>query len=356
MTRISYIHGIPEDEIADRSKGVPNRSFIDYPQMTDGHLRLQLILEQLNILSGFYPDNQELFQAQVQLSDYLAKGIGSPFIGITKMIPFLRKEIRKARKQTKKASAINNKLIDLDDCSKYLVWDENPYGDWEWRETDEYDKCKKDNRYKGLLNDHLEETSHHLLYNYIEQANQSPTIVVAKSLQHSLAIENLAKITGLGKSNLKLWVRNGILRSNVSHGMQPLQPETTIHALKTGGKVLTEVSNSSSQVSGFITGAFLVLKILSAATAAILAANKLISNMKPTEKQQMQNASANFGLDSFGPEDGDWPQNEGGGNNNSGGNNNGGGNNNNPPSSLLTKQNLIIGGVAAFLLLNNNEE
>lgn len=305
MTQISYIHGLPEKEIKDRSKAVPKKSFIDYKGISEGELRLQLINEQINILAAFYPEEKAWTEGQKQLGDYLSGGVHGRNIPSSNLLPFLQRQIKAATNLSKKPAISGNDFIPVTNCDQFININEDYYGNVTQQYTSEYYKCVKENEYKNLLNEYLEESSHHLLYNYVVNANNEPQVVASKSLQHKLAIGKLSEITGLSKSNLQLWIRNGIMRTNAKQGTQPFQPEQTIATMAAG----LPQYNRDQQGINLIDPATLlaVAKIISAIVAALIATKALIDNMKMTDQQKLQAATNYYGQKEFGPESGDYP-------------------------------------------------
>lgn len=357
MTKISYIHGIggvPQDEWQDRGLNVPKKSFIDYSKMTDGQLRLNLMNEQLSILSSFYPEEMQWKEGYKQLSDYLSSGVNGRKIGDRYLLPFLKKEINRAKWMNVKASRING-FIPIEDCSKYENMMEDVYGNITRNiKEPEYSQCLRDNKYKNLLNEHLEESAHHLLYNYVANRNLEPSIVSSKSLNHTLAIQSLASITGLSETNLKMWIRTGIIRSNVSHGTTPMQPEKTIETMKIG----IPYQNNSKVGEPISVTILALIKIIGAITAAIAAASALVNNMHPTDQMKMQSASSYYGFPSFGPEESDYADWNQPGNNGTGGGSdtseNGGTSGGDFIDTLTNPDNLplVLGGAAALYFIS----
>lgn len=358
MTKISYIHGIgiPQDEWVDRSANVPEKSFIDYANMTDGQLRLALIREQLGILAGYYPEDKQWLKGYNQLSDYLSSGVSGQKIGEKYLIPFLKNEISRAKWMTQKASSVNGLLVPMEDCNRYENMFEDPYGNITRNiQEPEYTNCLRDNRYKKLLNEHLEETSHHVLYRFVENPNLEPNVVATKSVSHKLAIQKLCQITGLSESNMTTWIRTGILRTNSKHGAPVMQPEKTIETMRIGIPY-----QEAERVGEPISVTLIALaKVLGAITAAIAAAKALLGGMEPTDRQKMESASNYFGLNEFGPGESDyenWGNNSGNGTGGGSGNGGNGGTGGGDFLSTLTSPDnlpLVVGGVAALYYFQN---
>lgn len=292
MTSIAYIHGMPIDERRDRSKQVRAQKFIDYSRMSEGEARLHLMRRQIQIFADYYSDNKDLRNGLVQLEDYLHDGIGMKATPSRYLLPFVQREIDAARRLQK--AAISG-IIPIENCNQYDEMGEDPYGELVWMPTDESIDCAKRNYYKKLINEHLEGSAHHLLYHYVLNPNQETATVASKKVWHDLAIEELHKITGLSRSNLKLWIRNGIIANNASKPeLGAWQPELTFQKLKAG---------ASAKVSAIdpITLTVLVKLFIT----AVVAVNKLVNDMKNKDREQIKNVAKGIGSTPFGPQETD---------------------------------------------------
>jgi len=347
MTKVTYIHGapsVPQDEQTDRGQNVPNQRYINAGAMTSGELKIALLREQANIMANYYPEVPEFKQAEQELENVLFQGLHD--INMTGYgSETARRAIRQAKRKTRPAAGYFTRsreisgIIPAEDCQQYVIDEGSIYS-----ETPEYQKCKERNEEINILNDHLEDSAHHLLYEYLENRNAAPGVVVSKSQDHRNAISVIAELFEFDRENVELWVRNGIIRNNAQEGTQPFQPEKTINILK---EEVPAASIGGGEYSAELRGAFLVALpiILKAIAGAVLATATLIGAIKQQKAARIRNTAQGIGSYTFGPEEGDW-KNQPGGN----GPGTGPGLN---TSDLLSNENLplILGGLGAFLLL-----
>lgn len=347
MTKVSYIHGTPEQNRAPQK--VAQRRFVNFGNMTDGELRLALISEQLRIQAEYY-GLDEYNAAANRLESALKAGIGStklsPGAMPGKLAAAIDREIARARWMKRPAAGsfenrttegIHGPLIPLEDCDQYKIWDDSRDPRYEGQQV-QYDTpeslaCYSRNRSIRLLNNHLEGSAHHLLYEYL--GNNVRNTVAAKRVLHQNAVSKLAEITELDRTNLRLWMRNGVMRANATAGTDPLQPEDTAELLR-----LSALEGSSVGALPALIAA--LPAILSALAGAVAATAALINGMQERKRQQMLLAAQGIGTSTFGPNQNDWPNGGGNGSGNEGGNDDDSNNDNLLPL-------LLAGG--AFLML-----
>lgn len=271
---------------------VPQKNYIDTFRWTGGEVTAALIYEQLNIL-GTDSADKEL------IKDALFLGVNDT-AGVSKIKRIKNQQVRaalmRAAKDVKTNSAlpirrvgISDPLIPLEDCGAYV---NAAYGQ---NNPAEVARCEAQNRYKRMLNEHLEDSAHHLLYEYVISPNAAPATVAAKKVLHTGVIDSLATITGLSRNNLRLWIRNGTLRNNAKRGAGALQPEETIPALK----------QAVEQGVGGLPAAVIVA-IISAISAAVAGTLQLIAQMNATEQAKIRATAATIGQPNFGPLKSDW--------------------------------------------------
>ncbi len=304
MTKVSYIHGVQDSSATP--KGQAQRRFIDFRDMTDGELRLSLIAEQFNIMAEYY-GKDEYRAAEQRVLAAIKSGIhGHRSIG---MIPgplgqAIAKEINRAKRMTRPAagvrlqrdikSGIGAPLIPLEDCDELLEWDEDRYtGRPIQVQTAESRACDERNDNVRMLNQHLEPSAHHLLYEYVANSGSIPATVAAKRVLHKNAISKLAELTKLERSNMRMWMRNGVLRNNIKHGAPPFQPEASINLLR---------ENAGSQVGGIQA----IAALIGAIVAAIGATTHLVQSLKAQKRQELLLAAQGIGTETFGPGQDDW--------------------------------------------------
>ena len=241
MTRISMIHGIKQQS----SPTVTAQPFYNYAQMTSGELNLNLIKEQLNILSSAHPESKYLpsWQKGIDLiNDTIYKGVHglgsiSLFTGIfdSNLFP-VAQAIRRAEKRILPASTLlatdqrNSVIQGIDPdlqlvdsktfCGKYLA---SQYG--QGVDYVAYDKCirlvEDQNADKKLLNDKFEDSAHYILYEFVSNQqlrdwSQIDLDLVQKIFLHKSVTNSLSVRTLIDRDNLQLWLRNGVMRNNAN--------------------------------------------------------------------------------------------------------------------------------------------
>ena len=331
MTKVSYIHGIASN---NPPKVMAERKFINFANMTDGEMRLTLLADQLSIQAEYYGLDEYNALSQRLLST-VKQGLHSGKISIGsipgRLAKAVNKEIGRAMRMKRPAAGkfvkgrslskgINGPLIPLRDCEALMDWDEIDseeglsYG---LVETPESWECKRINDHLRFLNNHLEGSSHHLMYEYLENSAQSNSTVSAKKVLHRNAISKLSEITEVDRTNLRLWLRNGIMRNNVANNTEPFQPEQVIAKMREAGakgiwpntaelNTAISVTNSQSALSGEPIS-LIILAIAKALIAAITATAALIQSIQANKRQQLLVAAQGIGTSTFGPEANDWP-------------------------------------------------
>jgi len=292
--KIMAVSGVGEALPAGK---VPPKNYIDTFNFSGGEISAILLYEQLNIITS-QESSPELEASKAIIQDALYKGFntgqGRHEIEKVKQ-PGLRAALIKATKdataqnKSRNAASIADPLIPLENCATYL---NQAYGQ---NNPAEYARCEAQNRYKRMLNEHLESSAHHLLYEYEAQPNRAPATVAAKKVLHVGAIDALADITKLSRNNLSLWLRNGVLRENAKRGVGALQPESTIPALK----------QAADEGIGGLPVA-VVVAIISAIAAAVAGTLQLVGQMQATERARIMQSAQTIGQPNFGPLKTDW--------------------------------------------------
>lgn len=276
---------------------VPQKNYIDTFNFSEGEITAVLLYEQLNIIGSQQP-SPEIEDYKAAIQDALFKGLNSADgVKIISRIknPELRSVLARATKQTRTNNparnniGISDPLIPIQDCSIYL---NSAYGQ---NNPQAFADCENQNRYKRMLNEHLEGSAHHLLYEYTQNPNSKPPTVATKTVLHRGTIDSLASITKISRQNISLWLRNGVLRNNANRGIGVLQPEDTIPALQ----------QAQQQGIGFLETA-VIIAIIQAIAAAVAGTLALIAQMKATEQAQIRATAATIGQPNFGPLPTDW--------------------------------------------------
>lgn len=417
MTKVRYIHGIPpfngtqkkpalaaSPEASQRAAGVPKQAFHNYSRLTDGEFSLVLLMDQLDMLEGSYPEHSAIYQkGRNMIKDALYKGIHSGNIiwhGILDTeLATVARTIRDARNKRTPAGAIltgprtsikqgidpfisrdaaihGDDIIPVPDCQMLLnnynqllqsanqsnTSGSNPGGtQWLGNGTNnygapssygqgtpastqaaaaliEYNTCVKQQKMIADLNTYLEKSSHHLLYEYILNASGENGVVTAKYVLHKNAVSAFADVTSLSRDNLRLWLRNGVMHNNATHGMPPHTPEELIQAFRANQAHLGEPITVTIAIIS------LIIAIIQAAAPII---NTLVSKIDTDNK--IKSAAAGIGTPTFGPENQDWYNPNTPGNNNTGSGNNTGSDTAGSGDIIPGVDNttLLIGGAAA---------
>lgn len=341
MSKVSYIHGIPQgipqNEMRDRAKTLPARSFVDYSAMTDGEMKLVLAYEQFRILSAYYPEASEARRSAELLKDALFMGLHGPKNRLSGTDQAqVRRLIDQARSRTAPAafmidgrasllqgigdiidrdtpnivndwgsdgngtgSAIDTTLPPMPafsqkDCGKKPT---GPFKNKERREA--YDLCAQQNQYVKLLNEKLEQSGHHILYSFNANPNTSPQVVAVKTVNHRAAIDIWSELTGLSVENLRNWVRVGIMRNNARVKIEPYQPEKTIEVFRDGVIAKNQKGIGVEPIT-------VTIAIITAITAAIGATVQLIGSLSARDSFRFKGSLSNMGTPSFGPGEEDW--------------------------------------------------
>jgi hypothetical protein len=327
MTKISYIHGIPADEWADRGKQIPAQPYLNYSALTAGEMKLALLREQLDILTAFYPEEKEFQKGAAMIDRALYKGIHGSAPSWSILTPQLERvaaAIARARKNRRPANGwgivgreqnsvggVNNALVPMEDCNAivndpYLI----PGSVAAEQAAERYRLCMEDNKYRPMLNQHLEKSSHHLLYEFVtsQQANAYPGTVTVKSVLHKSGASTFSRVTKLDRDNIKLWMRNGVMRNNAKNGLEPLQPEASIALLRDDPRNATAGISGIGEPLTVAATVVLVIKLLGAIAAAATAAAMLVDSMKKAAPQNYNAFQEVTGIGSggFGPESEDW--------------------------------------------------
>ncbi len=317
-------------ENTDRAKLVKPLSYVDFPMMSEGEMETFLLADRDRILSQFYqgtPQGAAYRQAFERKRDALAAGLhrGSfNFFGAKSKtrpasgwLPLAAKgvDLRKgftalfddAEAGAERASV---GVIPQVDCNTLYPAVNFPPG---IENTPAYaqlqamnaersakrDACNQENQWRKILNDHLEKSAAHPLYNFATSSDKQVPTVAAKAVLHSNSISSLASLSKIAKSNIDIWQTNGILAASIAKGAGPATPQDAIAAIK----------KAEADGIGFVLTTAAVIAIISAIAAAATAAAALITAIKakqPTAGQIFENTTQGWGTPTWGPEKSDW--------------------------------------------------
>lgn len=319
MTKLTYIHGIPggipANEYADRARQVPRKGYINFSTLTEGELKLALSLEQAEMLASFYPEDKAYRQISDTLRSALYSGVHGPvgdrLASDNAANAYARRIISAARVKrgpaakfiTDRDSTIsgpNDPILKRpEDCGREPgrilgIFNNNKQKAWE--------ACMDQVGYQNLLNKKLEDSAHHILYNFEQNPNAAPNTVAAKKVLHATAIYKWSEITGISADNIALWVRNGVMRVNTKQGLDPMQPEASIDLMRVA---IPEKYASGVGVLDPVSLAALT-KLITAIIAAVGATAGLLASLKAKDQLRFQSSLGDMGLPPFGPEESDW--------------------------------------------------
>lgn len=374
-TKISLLRGIGKNvssgSTATKRVGRGARArkrFFNFAKMTEGQFLLYQLDWQLEILERYYADPLKTYeQGRNLIYNSINSGLHSG-LGVgtfTGYIPEEIKNVARAIRSAKSMTRPTGKFIDrrvitkigMDPIAEFEIPPQecidiaNTYGEvypggpviTQDQAYENYLQCLEQNGYIQILNDNLGESAHHMLYEFVSNPNSQPSAVATKTILQKLAISKIADVTDLSRSNMKLWVRNGVMYSNTLQGTEPFSPEESIIA----------VQRSEAEGINDLTVAAIVA-IITAVGSALAGAAALINSFKQSDQQLLRQNLTGFSTPEFGPQGEDWANSVYNPNNpnsplnpNNPGNSSGG-----FDTSKLVP--LALGGAGLFLLLNNN--
>jgi hypothetical protein len=368
---------IPANEMLDRAVEVPGKKFFNYSALTAGELNLMIELDRLEVYKSFYPElKKDIEQAERVIYNALKNGLHNVSTGFTGSFNEIAQgaiaKVIKAKRLNNPAGAFKNtgaknpmdnigNLIDELDCTTVKKewqaknaelnrvigngggFDQELYDEVQ-RLRKKYDECEGQNADIAWLNEHLQDSAHHMLYTFA--SNSRPGAVRTKRTFHNAAIGIIAKETNLDYTNLKDWLRLGVLRSNAKRmkiqGLRTglLNESQTIDAI-----AQYQFNQEREGVNEIATA--VVLAIIALVSAAVTAAAKMIDAAEKTKQTRIAASAAGIGTPQWGPEPSDF---EGTGPDGSGGDD---GSGSDDKKLFGLNQNYVIGGtlLAGGLLL-----
>lgn len=347
LTKISYLSGAPSligkarptkaERIADAPLGRTSKPFIDYSNMTEGQLTLRLLDEQVKILSSYYGDRTGSYQKARNLIYSASKDlhrisghvgyIDPELYGLMSYIEYAKERSKKAGIQSGISGFAEDREKILKDCeharNEYIKYNNSVLEaqksggkklayrpvkrdgtTWDVFELAQFvSKCGDQIFFVDLYNKHLENTSPHLLYEFIpqEELNSIPQVASYKALNHRNANSSMARFSELDRTNIVLWERNGIMRAAAAKKLIDVTPEGFIEEWKKGS------TNVTGPRIGIAFAALLPIII-----DAVTAAGALLSGILAV-RAAFSSEVRGFGTDGFGPGGTDFTGGGGGG-------------------------------------------
>ncbi len=347
MTRITYIHAIPADEIRDRGAAVTkSQRYLNYTNMTEGEMKLALLQEQARMLSQAYPEMAYLKTASAMLDNALYKGVhgGIQFHGIVDPALYdVARSITNARGQSRPAggtflnernifasAGIGDSIVPVttEDCEDYATrmankkygldrkkfwWKALPFGGKKghWKQFEAECKTKKD--IEGILNRAITGSSHHVVYKSLDVLKPvlRNTFVRTKNLLHLAGVQGLGNAADVNKTLMNQWVETALMQANAGYGFGPVDSVVTSLSIAPdpGATANAYFSGNTSEKQEKIG---LVVATITAVTALVAAIGAAVG--KAAEMQKELNAKKNgvmaaangFGTEAFRAETSDY--------------------------------------------------
>jgi len=318
-TRISYIHGIPANERAQRGLMVRKPAPLPYLQMTRGEVKLRLLEDRARLLAAAYPEVSAYRKAGDMLANALNAGVhqGIRFVGaIPDTLQSVAREIALAKNDTapaagvlyrNPATGVNTESLLNVNC---LEWASKKAKGDPVAQTYWVFKCRQQQRVDKIINDRIFNAAHHSLYHQLYDGVKYPNRVDAKRLLHMVSIEGFALASGLDPGIVQLWVENSIIGKNGTVGAGIYGSEASAIAISPTPDLTwaayqaAKTGNTQANISGigFLPAAVI---IIGAVTAAITAAAQLLKQLQDAEILAM-NEARGYGTKTFSAEESDW--------------------------------------------------
>lgn len=349
MTRISVVHGLPLAAVAgsnDKPRVLAPWKPINWGKLTEGELRMALIGQQVEILKNWYGDpdgryaasidaiNNALYAGVHRLGAINARPNALPqVVSLINQAKYLMQPAARVYTSTRdpRKEGLIPDYIGMDEpefkqyvedylatgkCGEPLNQYSHPdYGkiQWGWNAAiidirnnanlnptyREYliRACREQSRLIQLYNEKLVPASPHVLYNFIKDKTVGGPYVATKAVLHQAGRDILGpRISGLSKTNMDLFLRNGVMQANASLSggkLDPLSPEDLIKAI---------IATEQEGVGDFGATAAIVIAVL----AAVAAAAEGIKSLFPPKDQVALDTIQGFGTESFNPAPSDW--------------------------------------------------
>ncbi|MBK9728438.1 MAG: transglutaminase domain-containing protein [Saprospiraceae bacterium] len=341
VTRIVHLHGVPmvnfkakptrTQRIADAPRqAAPSRNIIP-AGLTEGALTLELLDDQIVILMRYYGDPDGILQkarnlifrarrgsfhydntlptgyvdsrlndliAQIQKAsqntrisgtNFKLSGIGTLEYNKPKLYPKNCKDLisNEYQKLLNEFNLLNSKVFkggltrSEEDRRFELLNFQNDL-------KKDLNECALSNEFAELTAKSFDKSAHHLLYEFITDANSATNIVATKSVLHKTGIATIGQLAHIDRSNIRLMCENGILRTNSGLKLPNeigITPGDAIKVLKDAA-----IQNYSGPSIGepISVVAVAIVKIIGALITAISAFSLLMQQMNESKRIQLQ--------------------------------------------------------------------
>lgn len=314
---LNWVHGIePVVQI--------QTDYFNYSSMTEGEFKLHLLAGQLRTLQAAHPDDQ-YFNLWKKGENYLLNAIhkglhstsgcimptGSVHKELYPVLEGIKRASNRFQSATKNGMFLHgrsspsfgtNPLDQLEPFHngingypykegcyyKYCNSNDNPCTSSITTGSDA--ECQRYEVIKDMLNQHLEDSSHHILYNFATDTQAAGLRATTnwKVGQHILAVSEMAKIAGVSVDNMTQWVQLGIMRHNAKRGAGALNAHDSIEALLQNPEFLLENSDRYKAQYGIngvniiIPAAAYIIVACAIALIVVVALVQVLKGQEPT--------------------------------------------------------------------------
>lgn len=347
MTKITYIHAVPSDEIKDRSALIGPANYLPYTQLTEGEMKLALLSEQARMLASAYPEERYLRDAVSMLNNALYSGIhaGVRFdkvvdgrlYDVAKTIEIAKGQRRPAAGDIIGTRNIYNGVAGIgadivpqttEDCEDYATrkanafykvdrkkfwWKALPFGGQKGRWKNYKEECETKKEVERILNSAITGSSHHVVYKSLNVLRPvlRNTFVRTKNLLHLAGVEALGNAADVKKTLMDQWIETATMRANAALGFGPVDSVLTSLSLAPNA-VAAAYFDANGGNSGKWDKVGVVVATITAVTALVAAIGAAIGSASQMQKELnakkngVMNAAQGFGTDAYRAEQTDF--------------------------------------------------
>lgn len=348
MTRISYIHAVPANEIVHRAAMVPGvPRYMPYTSLTRGEMRLMLLADQARMLAAAYPEARHLSRAADMMDNAVYNGIhaGVNWIGaiepelqdVARLISRAKKDWAPATGEFLTEREIATGLrgirgiydtpvvpVTTEGCEDYATrmankqfglsrtkfwWKTTPFGDKKrrWKELEA--ECELKKEVEKILNNRLQKSSHHVVYKSLDtlKPDLRKTFVRVKGLLHVAGVEGLGNAAEVGATLMNQWVETTLMRENAALGFGPVDSVITSLSLAPNAPEFAAryFGDDKTRGGGTKIGEPITIAVIAAVTALVAAIGKSVASAAAFQKELnakkagVLNNAQGFGTEAF---------------------------------------------------------
>lgn len=357
MTKVSVVHGLSSgtnNRTDDKPRKLAPWKPIAWGKLTEGEYRMALVAQQIEIVKDWYGDPSGKLEASIEaINNTLYAGvhrIGAVNVA-SNVLPDVVKLIRTAKTLIQPAGQVYSSFRDprkeglipdyigIMSDDEFKKFSEDLIASGECAEEFNYSKealnhpglffgnlanaktleiakrtdlgkahkiklireCRNQAEIYKVFNKQLVPGSSYVLYNFNQNTSVAPARVETKTILHKASRDVLGpRISGLSKTNMDLFLRNGIMHSSADQTngeLDPTPPEELIKILIAGNQ--EGIGFEPLSTAAIVT---LAIKFLVAAATAMGALAALL----PPKDQVALNTIQGFGTDALTPDVSDW--------------------------------------------------